>query len=69
MPVPRIFRTDHCGLYAPVDTFHFRSNGSIPADSLFSFAIRFNLLIVSIHTDDIRSGRDFAVPDILLENG
>jgi beta-N-acetylhexosaminidase len=54
-------------LYAPVDTFHYRPDGIIPADSLFSFADRFNLLIVSIHTDDIRAGRDFGVPDTLMK--
>lgn len=53
-------------LYTRVDTFHYQPDGNIPADSIFSFANRFNLLIVSIHTDDIRAGRDFGVPDLLL---
>jgi CubicO group peptidase (beta-lactamase class C family) len=54
-------------LYDRVDTFHYRPDGIVPADSLFSFADRFNLLIVSVHTDDIRAGRDFGVPDTVLK--
>lgn len=53
-------------LYTRVDTLHYRVNGDISTDSLFSFAEKYNLLIVSLHTDNLRSNRDFGLPDTLV---
>jgi beta-N-acetylhexosaminidase len=54
-------------LYTRVDTLRYKPGGTMPEDSIFSFADRFNLLIVSIHTDDIRAGHNFGVPDTVLK--
>jgi len=53
-------------LYTRVDTFHYRVNGQLQTDSLFALADQYNLLIVSVHTDDLRVNRDFGIPDTLV---
>lgn len=53
-------------LYTQVDTFHLNLNKPNTADSLFAFASRYNLLIVSIHTDELRAARNFGIPDTIF---
>ena len=53
-------------LYTLVDTLHFRVNHANHADSLFAFANQYNLLIVSVHTDNIRANHEFGIPDTLI---
>ncbi|MBN1416587.1 MAG: serine hydrolase [Bacteroidales bacterium] len=54
-------------LYTRVDTFHYRTDRITDEDSLYAFANRYNALIVSIHTDDIRASRNFGVQDTLIK--
>ena len=53
-------------LYARVDTFHYRTDGNLKIDSLFAFANCYNLLVVSVHTDDIRANHDFGIPNSVI---
>jgi beta-glucosidase-like glycosyl hydrolase/CubicO group peptidase (beta-lactamase class C family) len=53
-------------LYAKVDTFHFSINKYNNSDSLFAFASHYNMLVVSVHTDDLRATRNFGIPDTIF---
>jgi beta-N-acetylhexosaminidase len=54
------------GLYGHIDTLHYGADKNITKDSLFAFADRHNLLIVSIHTNDIRAGNNFGIHDDII---
>jgi beta-glucosidase-like glycosyl hydrolase/CubicO group peptidase (beta-lactamase class C family) len=53
-------------LYTQVDTFLYKDTSPAERDALFRFAGQYNLLIVSLHTDDMRAGRQFGISDSLI---
>jgi beta-N-acetylhexosaminidase len=54
-------------MYTRVDTFHYKIDESVNDDSIYSFAKHYNLLIISVHTDDIRASRNFGISNHIIE--
>jgi beta-glucosidase-like glycosyl hydrolase/CubicO group peptidase (beta-lactamase class C family) len=54
------------GLYMPVSCYHFRGDGSDHVDSLFTSLRKYNLVIASLHSNDIRPANGFGIPNQMI---
>ncbi len=55
------------GLYMPVENYYMTGNGQDNLDSLYRALKRYNLVIASIHSNDIRTTRQYGINDCLVE--
>jgi CubicO group peptidase (beta-lactamase class C family) len=55
------------GLYMPVRNFRLKSDGTDNMKSLFRALEQYNLLIVSIHSNDLNANRQYGITDDIIQ--
>jgi beta-glucosidase-like glycosyl hydrolase/CubicO group peptidase (beta-lactamase class C family) len=55
------------GLYMPVDNFYLSGDGFDDTDSIFNELKKYNLVIASVHSSDIRSSLQYGISDCLID--
>jgi beta-N-acetylhexosaminidase len=55
------------GLYMPVKTFRLKGDGFDNTDSIFTRLKDFNLIIASVHSNDIRSTQQYGISDCIID--
>jgi beta-N-acetylhexosaminidase len=55
------------GLYGQVDCYRLRGDGSDNLDSIYTALKKYNLIIASVHSTDIRSAKKYGIPDKMID--
>ncbi len=69
-----VFSADHdslfqqtLGMYMPMDIFRMTGDGLDNTDSIFTALKKYNLVIASVHSNDIRSSLQYGINDCLID--
>lgn len=55
------------GLYMPVKNFYIKGDGSDNIDSIFTHLKQYNLIIASVHSNDLNPARQYGITDCTIE--
>ncbi len=55
------------GLYGRVDSFRLKGDGFDNLDSIYTALKKYNLVIASVHSTDIRSSRKYGISDCMID--